>query len=421
MNIVGIVCEYNPFHNGHQYQLEEAKRITNADAVVCIMSGSFMQRGEPAAWDKWLRAKMAVLGGADLVIELPIVYACQSAEYFARGAIKQLNHMGCVTHLCFGSESGNVDLLKSIAVRTLDEPNSVKETIRSLLADGMVYPKAYQNAYLNYFEENEHAQISEIREILESPNNILGLEYIKALIASNSMIQPVTIKRLGSGYNEKTITTPLASATGIREEFRNFGLSDKLKLGIPSTTLSLIDENRILPSWDDYTDLLFYRIRTLDTQDFLELAYVTEGVENRIKKFLPLSRTVTELIEFVKTKRFTRTMIQRLFLSILLGIKKTDLTTFREFSAETYLRVLAVGVNGGNVLKRMKKNEVPNIITKFSNYHPDTDQLKRMHELDVRSTEVYTSIHRKDGIAAKGLTDYLVSPFVLPKKGSKTK
>ncbi|MDD4834309.1 MAG: nucleotidyltransferase family protein, partial [Lutispora sp.] len=207
MRVIGIVSEYNPFHNGHKFHLELSKKLCKAEYSVAIMSGNFLQRGEPALFDKWIRAKMAVLNGIDLVIELPVVYSCQVAELFALGAVKILNSLGIIDYLCFGSENGNIEDLYNISNILLNEPKEIKQEIKYKMSKGMTYSKAIGETYKDHYGD-----------MLSYPNNVLGIEYIKSIILLSSSIKPVTIKRLMNNYSDKNFTGSISSATAIREE-----------------------------------------------------------------------------------------------------------------------------------------------------------------------------------------------------------
>ena len=209
MKITGIIAEYNPFHNGHKYQIEEAKKFS--DAVVVIMSGSFVQRGSIAITDKWTRAKVAAENGADLVLELPVIYSLNTAQRFAKGAVEILDRTNVIDYLCFGSESGNVDELTKVADMLINEPEDVSEKIKKFIAEGISYPAARQKAFRGLIDE----------EILSSPNNILALEYIKALIEIESSIEPVTVKRYGTDYHDEFAKNGIASASAIRSMIKN--------------------------------------------------------------------------------------------------------------------------------------------------------------------------------------------------------
>ena len=417
MKNVGIICEYNPFHNGHKYQLEKAREISEADNVICIMSGSFMQRGEPAAWNKWSRAEMAVRNGADLVIELPVVYSCQAAEIFAAGAIKILNSMKVVDSLCFGSETGSLKSMFDLAKILSDEPTELKLSIQSKLGDGLVFPKAYQLAVLDYLKNNRswnEAAYLEAHSLLMSPNNILGIEYLKALILSKSKIKPFTIKRIGSAHNDNEIKNYLASATSIRKEIIEHGFTEKLEKSLPFESLNLIGTEGKITTWENFKEILFYKLRSTNISDIQQYAYISEGIENRILSALLHSTSVSDLTDKVKTKRYTRTSIQRILTAILLGITKDDIKIFKEPAAPSYIRVLALNKNGGKILREMKKLEVKNIVNKFASFRSDNLCMNRMLTLDVRATEVYFSVLKENSNVRKpGLVDFLQSPIIV--------
>ena len=417
MKNVGIICEYNPFHNGHKYQLEMAKEISGADNVICIMSGSFMQRGEPAAWDKWSRAEMAVRNGADLVVELPVVHSCQAAEIFAKGAIKILNQMKVVDCLCFGSETGSLKIMIELAGILADEPADLKFNIQSKLGDGLVFPKSYQLAVFDYLKNNRSwnkLDYLEAHSLLLNPNNILGLEYLKALILSKSKIKPLTIKRIGSAHNDNELKNDLSSATSIRREIIEHGFTEKLEKSLPFESLNIIKTAGKITTWENFKEILFYKLRSTNISDIQKYAYISEGIENRILSALLHSTSVSDLIDRVKTKRYTRTSIQRILLAILLGITKDDIKRFKEPAVPSYIRVLALNKNGGKILREMKKLEVKNIINKFSSFKSEDPIINRMLTLDVRATEVYFSVLTENSNVRKpGLVDFLQSPVIL--------
>lgn len=218
MNITGIITEYNPFHNGHLYHLNSAKKETNCDGVVCVMSGNFVQRGEPALIDKWKRAEMAILNGVDLVIELPTFYALSSAEFFAKGSISILDSISVIDNIFFGSECGNISYLEKIAKTLTLESFDLQSKIKENLKSGMTFAKARELSLKDILKDDS------LEEVLSSSNNILGIEYIKSLINLNSSILPITLKREGSRYNDKSLTSTFASATSIRENLKKIYL-----------------------------------------------------------------------------------------------------------------------------------------------------------------------------------------------------
>ena len=223
MKIVGIITEYNPFHNGHLYHIQKAKEITGADCVLAVMSGDFVQRGAPAMMPKHIRAEMALKAGASAVLELPVCFSTGSAEYFAAGAVSLLDKLNCVDTVCFGSECGDIKTLEKIAFTVAEEPEDYKSTLRKELQKGRPFPDARQTALKEYFGDDT------FDTVLKSPNNILGIEYIKALKMQKSKIKPVTIRRTGSGYHDETLNETCSSASAIRRLFSDIKYTDFIK------------------------------------------------------------------------------------------------------------------------------------------------------------------------------------------------
>ena len=242
MNILGIIVEYNPFHNGHLFHLEQAKKLANADYVIAVMSGNFMQRGVPAFLDKWSRTKMALSCGVDMVIELPVTHASTSAENFAFGAISILENLKIVDSVCFGSELGNIETLKELSNILSNEPNSFKKHLKEHLDLGLTFPKARSNALYKYITENNLFSISNehLENILNSPNNILGIEYLKALNKLHSNIVPYTITRKTAGYHDVEIHDSISSATAIRNSVDNL---DLIKSSMPDAAFEILKED----------------------------------------------------------------------------------------------------------------------------------------------------------------------------------
>ncbi|MFZ5352612.1 MAG: nucleotidyltransferase [Bacillota bacterium] len=410
MKVIGIVTEYNPFHNGHKYQIQAARDACNAEAVICVMSGSFVQRGEPAMFDKWSRAKMAVLSGADLVIELPFVYSCQPADIFAFGALKLLNATGIVDYVCFGSELGSTEPLAKLAQLLLDEPAALKQHLRNNLSLGYTYPKAMNLALSQYSAAEGHSDLS---HVLDKPNNVLGIEYIKAIKRLGSSIKPVTVQRIANDYNDKEIKSAIASATSIRSEINQNGVSDKVKMSVPKESLEIIQElykaGKYPVTMDAFSDLLLYKIRNIEISHMKEFLNTVEGIEYRLKKYALSSANVDELITNIKTKRYTRTFIQRLLCHMLLDLKESTISKLKAADCPVYIRVLAFNNRGTQLLKRMKENEELPIITKVANYTPDNALLSEMLRYDLMSTDIY-SLGYDDRRYKRGGMDYLISP-----------
>ncbi|HYE80546.1 MAG TPA: nucleotidyltransferase [Clostridia bacterium] len=411
MKVVGIVSEYNPFHNGHKYHIQAAKEACGADYALCIMSGSFVQRGEPAIFDKWSRAAMAVMNGADLVVELPVVYACQPAEIFALGAVKVLNAMNIIDFICFGSELGDTATLHNLARLFRDEPESFKQLLKAQLDQGNSYPKALSNALSTY--AGGEAQ-SYQDDILRSPNNVLGIEYIKALMSLKSSIEPVAVKRIESNHNDTGITSEIASATAVRNEIRKNGISEKIRLSMPGNSTSIIESsiesNRHPLYLDDFSDMLLYRLRLIEENDLRKYLNTREGIENRLKKYAQSCTSCEELIEAVRTKRYTRTYIQRLLCHLLLDIQKSDIALFKDLNCPAYIRVLAFNENGTRLLKDIKSRSSYPVISKVADFRCQDERISRMFAYDILSTNIYNLAYRTPAFK-KGSEDYLTSPY----------
>ncbi len=411
MKTVGIISEYNPFHNGHKYHIQAAKDACGADNAVCIMSGSFVQRGEPAILDKWSRARMAVMNGADLVIELPVVYACQPAEIFALGAVKILNSMGLIDYICFGSELGDTDALQELAKLLQNEPAAFKKLLKAQLEQGLSYPKAVSNALSSYIGGKDQSITD---DILRNPNNVLGIEYIKALMTLRSPIVPVAVKRIVSGYNDVSITSDIASATAVRNEIIHHGVSEKVRLSMPENSVGIIGANikcgRHPLFFNDFSDLLLYKLRIIEEAELRKYLNVREGIENRLKKYAQTSTSCDELIEAVKTKRYTRTYIQRLLCHLLLDMQKSDIALFKEPDCPSYIRVLAFNEKGKGLIKEMKELSTSPVITKVADFKAQDEPIARMFAYDILSTNIYNLAYRTSAYK-KGSEDYFTSPY----------
>lgn len=261
--ILGIISEYNPFHFGHLYHIEESKKIVNPDYTVAIMSGNFVERGDAAIIDKWSRAEMALKNGIDLVIELPLVYAISSAENFAEGSIKILGSLNMETILSFGSECGDVKILRDIADVLANEPPEYLSILNHELSSGISFPKARDHAILMYLND-----IRKFADILTKPNNTLGIEYLKAIIKRKSKINTITIKRNGSNYNTDILESKYSSATAIRR-----GIIEKkdVSLCMPTSSYEIlnnkINNNQIVPGLNKFEQIIIYKLRTMSVQE----------------------------------------------------------------------------------------------------------------------------------------------------------
>lgn len=390
MNICGIVAEYNPFHNGHVYHIEETKKITECDGIVAIMSGNFIQRGVPALFDKWTRTKMALKNGVDLVIELPSYYATSSAEYFAQGSVALLDGLGVVKNISFGSNTTDIDALKRIANVLYLEPENYKKLLQSELKRGVSYPIARSNALKNFLKKEYDAKY--IADILLDSNNILGIEYLKALLYSNSQIKPVIVERKGSTYNSTEVIDNICSATAIRELLEKNDLKTVGEV-VPKDTFEVIN-TAILDGMSpmflkNYEKEILYVLRRCTTEELANIADVTEGIENLLKKATNEGMELENIIDILKTKRYTRTRIQRILLHTLLNVTKSDVENYK-YNPQ-YIRVLGFNKTGEKILSQIHNNSNLPVVTSVSKFLKNANPTsKKMLEKDIMATNIYT-------------------------------
>lgn len=390
MRICGIIAEYNPFHNGHKYQIDKVREELKPDAIIAIMSGNFIQRGQPALFDKWTRTKMALLNGVDLVIELPIFYSVSSAEYFATGGIGILNSLRVVNDVCFGASTEDIDTLKRIANVLFLEPEGYKKLLHSDLKRGASFPIARSNALKNFLKKEYDAKY--IADILLDSNNILAIEYLKALQYLNSDINAVSIKRKGASYNSLEIVDNIASATAIRDRILKNEMENISKL-MPENCYSIIEQEIIngkLPiSMNDFEKEILFSYRKYTLDEISSLNDVSEGLENTLKKCSNENYTLEEFVEAVKSKRYTKTRIQRLCMNALLDIKKLDVECYKHNLQ--YIRVLGFNKNGEKLLNRIHNSANLPIVTNVPKFMKiANDAQKKMIEKDILATNIYT-------------------------------
>ena len=385
MKVLGIIAEYNPFHNGHLYHLHESIKIAAPDYTVCVMSGDFMQRGEPAMADKWIRTEAAVKNGIDLVVELPFAFACNNAEFFAYGAVDILNRLGCVTSLSFGSESGELSALEKTARSIAYESNELKNSIREYADQGMSFPKARYEAVKKCMGEC-------CSDMLKNANNILAVEYLKQLHLTRSSIEPMTVTRYGTGYHDKDSFENIASATAIRQLIRESDRLENIMKFIPSQSFQVF--NRVYSSinilFNDFYKLLIYKILTSNAEELGSILSATEGLENRVKSAISKSTDMESLIKEVLSKRYTDTRIRRLMTHILIDLKKND---FREITDKkiNYARVLGFSSKGAELLKYIKKeelNSIPILTNINREIERDSDEWKLL-KYDILASDIY--------------------------------
>lgn len=378
MNVTAIISEYNPLHKGHLYHIETAKKETNADFVIAIMSGNFVQRGTPAILDKYARAKVALKSGVDLVLELPTMYATASAEYFALGGVSLANTLGCVTHLSFGSEYGQADKFMETAKLLLTEPEEMKIPLKEALKEGLSYPAARAHAV-----KVSHPDLA---DILEEPNNILGVEYCKALLKLNSNIIPHTIKRQGQDYHSETTDAGFASATGIRKLLSTNLAENRsiLEEQLAPASFELLGHcfNQTSLTEDDFSMLLRYKLITENRAHLTEYFGVTKELSNRIYRHLSEFESFSSFAELLKTKNITRTAINRALLHILLDIKASDVQAVSKRGCVDYIRVLGFRKDAAGLMKSF--SDIPEIplITNLS-------AAPVLCEIDIRADQIY--------------------------------
>lgn len=366
MNITGIIAEYNPFHNGHQYQLEAARKLTHADYIVVIMNGNFMQRGLPAYWNKYARTAMALRQGADAVFELPVLYGTASAELFALGGVRLLHQLGCVSHLCFGCETEDLELLYTIADVLVHEPEDFRTSLNQSLEQGISFPKARARAILDSLPTD--SSTDELASLLAKPNTILGIEYLKAILQMHSDIQAVPCMRTDADYHQDTLLEGISSATAIRKEYAEHGCTSALKHAVPSFVYSELErtcQNRSPIDMDALYPLLQYNLwkpaRSLT--DYLD---VSEDLANRIHAVFRPEYNYLQLVEAIINKQYTYTRIYRSLLHILLDIRKEELAAQLATESMHYARLLGFRKEASPLLRALKENSQIPIVTKVA-------------------------------------------------------
>lgn len=413
MKAVGLVTEYNPFHNGHLYHLNKAMELTGADISVAVMSGDFVQRGEPAVLDKYTRTSMALNSGVNLVVELPVNYAVSSAESFAAGALKVLDYVKADS-IAFGSESGDIERLSKLAHILCDNEDTLYKEISKYTANGISYAAARQKVVEKLTDKDTAA-------LLTSSNNILAVEYLKAIIKNNYAIKPYTVQRQGDSYNDTDIRSEYASATALRENLKADNISEYIP--VKAGLILSSNTNYIYP--DDITEALFTRLLDIffasnyDKNVFIEIVMqypdVSKEIAGRLYKSAMdmITRTVPQgaeskdngafsfgsLCEHIKTKEVPLSRIKRALVRITLGLDKKHM---EKYANEPYVRVLGFDKKGQEYLSYIRKTvEVP-LITKTADY-------KEMLLDDIHAANIYNMIVAGK-YGAKELGDFVRGP-----------
>lgn len=412
---IGMIVEYNPFHNGHLWHLTEAKRIAGAEFAIAIMSGNFLQRGEPAITDKWSRAAMAVNAGVDLVIELPTAFAVRSAQYFATGGIQLLSRLGVVSHICFGAESADLPALTA-AAKALSA-GATGNSLRQKLKTGRTYAAGLALAL---------AETAGIEPgLIHSPNNILAIEYLRAIFNYAPRLVPLVIQRCSAAYHDTVITSTIASATAIRAAIAQNSLlppGSSAWQALPAANAvqinALIAAGRAPVTCDAFSNIVLARLRSMHLGEVAALPDVSEGLHNKISDSARKASTLQELLSLVKSKRYPLTRLQRIMMHALLGTTKTTLAGFDQ-AGPLYARILAFNRKGRVLLRAIDSHGTIPVITKTTRFltskqrqSNDLTPLQAMLAYDIKATDLYVLGYPSCQGRAGG-QDYQTSPYYL--------
>lgn len=404
MKVTGIIAEYNPFHNGHLYQIQQVREKQQADYIVVVMSGDFMQRGTPALCNKYARAKMALSCGADLVLELPTLWATASAEYFAAAGIALLDQLGVTDSVCFGAECDELSLLTRIADILAVEPGDYQRILSDELKKGISFPAARKHALLAYLNRSafpdKNSSSHPFEQLLDTPNNILAIEYLKALRLRNSAMTAYPLLRQGSGYHD-TDLNKMASASAIRSALRKG--NEHLPADVmPDASYAILMEYARSKSFldaDSLSSYLNYKLLMQCEDGYEVFADCGRDLSNRIGNYLPQYRTFSGFCDLLKNKALTHTRISRALLHILLDIRREDYTDGLLADYTPYARILGFRKDSAALLSACKKQSSIPLITKLADAgrlletqsaHPDI--AKKMLALDIRSAGIYESL-----------------------------
>ncbi len=414
MNVLGVIAEFNPFHNGHKYFIDTAKRNGQFDAVVSVMSGHFSQRAQPTICDKWSRAEMAIQGGVDVVIELPFCFAVRSAYYFARGAVQLLARTEVVSHLGFGSEHGQLEPLMKIASLLSAEPHVYQVLLKNLLFQGLSYPVARSQALQEYLGP----QSFDLAGLMKGPNNILAIEYLHNIIKENLRLQPYTVARQGEGYHSMNIpASGYSSAGAIRTALKNDpAMNKKVEQAMPRASRLIlqreINAGRSPIGSESLGPFILANLRNKKLSSLKNIYEVSEGLEHRIKKASLQSGSLEELRQGIKSKRYSLSRIDRILLYSLFDLDKEQITALDQHGPQ-YFHILAFSSKGREILQAIKNKSSLPILNRGS-------QIKRMHvktsssmvnnllNFDILASDMYSLLAPHPEMR-KGGKDFLIS------------
>ncbi|SFC37552.1 nucleotidyltransferase [Butyrivibrio sp. YAB3001] len=394
MKIVGIVAEFNPFHNGHLHLVDYCKTKLNADYIIVVMSGDFVQRGAPALTDKFTRTKMALSCGADICLELPIYYSTGSAEFFAKGAVSILDKLGIVDELVFGSECGDIVALSEIATTLSEESNDFKSALDSSLKKGSNFAKARQDALLSVLNPENDPSIKEhYSNILNSSNNILGIEYIKAIILRNSSIKPLTIQRIGEDYKSEEINN-FSSATAIRAHILKHGLSSEISNSMPSECFNCLKDNSArFADMNELSKLLLFKLLEEKKNGYEKFLDITKDFSNKILSNLEKYTTFDDFCMTLKSKDLTYSRISRNLIHILLNITSSNMDEYKEDDFTSFVRILGMKKAATVALKKAKDNSSLPIISNLKQADSQLDfNSKRLLDETLYASKIYNLI-----------------------------
>lgn len=426
MNVIGIIAEYNPFHNGHAYQIAHVRKNLHADYIVVAASGDYVQRGEPALLDKYTRARMALSSGADVVLELPVLWSTASAELFADAGISLFEKTGCVNGICFGAESGDLALLRRIADVLADEPADLKASLKYNLKSGSTFPKAREAALLSYFSGSAGqdgalpVSAEALSSLLASPNNILALEYLKALRRRASSITPYLLKREGAAYHETSIRSGASEVPASASAIRHTLFADAagacgnsadrasedsadgiLRHAMPQEALAILQDYRAdfpLLCADDFSSILGYLLLSSSATQLARIADSSPEFANRMQNQLPYYTSFSSFASRLKSKEMTLTRINRILLHSILGITSSDYACGNALDKIPYLRILGFRKSAAPLLAALKASAAVPLITRSSQalklLSPDA---MRVFEHDVFAGNLYLQMRNQKG------------------------
>ena len=411
MEVTGIVAEYNPFHNGHLYQILETKKETACDFIVVVMSGNFSQRGMATICDKFSRAQMALANGADLVLELPVPFATASAEFFAHYAISALRQTHIVTKLSFGSECGDVTCLKQIATTILQSTKPLDDLIQKGLKEGLSFPRAREQALLHLLSTHPQLKgylVSQLTQVIQSPNNILGIEYLKALLRQNADITPITILRKAAQYHETTIQdTQIASATAIRQQLME-GLED-YHTCVPPNVAHYLKQTSPL-TMTDLSAFVHFKLMFSQLSDLYTIWDVPQPLIHSLVKNCQAQTDYEYLVNLATSKTYTRAAVQRSLLRLLLDIRQETLQPILQAGSLPYLRVLGCRKTATPLLKAIKtQSDVPLITNLGKQYDDLSANAKVLIDYEIRATKLYHYLTKRSDLQRQDFT----TPFLL--------